>query len=75
MGMKFIVDEMPKSKKKCPFSEWKPYPPICEETGHYICKITHDDCDLRETGCQLLKQERSEARKVEQEVKQNESAD
>ena len=55
--MKFIVDEMPKSKSKCPFSEWKPYPPIIEEPGHYICKINHNDCNLCETECQLLKEQ------------------
>lgn len=58
--MKFIVDEMPKSKSKCPFSEWKPYPPIMEETGHYICKINQNDCNLCETECQLLKQEKQQ---------------
>ena len=54
--MKFIVDEMPKSKSECLFSEWKPYPPIMEETGHYICKINQNDCNLCETECKLLKQ-------------------
>ena len=57
--MKFIVDEMPESKSKCPFSEWKPYPPILKETGHYICKINHNDCNLCEMECQFLKQEKS----------------
>ena len=57
VGMKFIVDEMPKDKSECPFSEWKPYPPIMEKTGHYICKINHNDCNLCETECQLLKRE------------------
>ena len=56
-GMKFIVDEMPKSKGECPFSEWKPYPTIIEETGRYICKINHNDCNLCETECQFLKWE------------------
>lgn len=55
--MKFIVDKMPKSKSKCPFSEWKPYPPIMEKPGHYICKINHNGCNLCETECQFLKQE------------------
>ena len=55
--MKFIVDEMPKSKSECHFSEWKPYPPIMEETGHYVCKINHNDCNLCKTECELLEQE------------------
>lgn len=53
--MKFIVDEIPKSKSECPFSEWKPYPPIMKETGHYVCKINYKHCDLGETECNLLK--------------------
>ena len=55
--MKFIVDEMPKSKSECPFSDWKPYPPIIEKTGDYICKINGNVCDLCEKECQLLKKE------------------
>ena len=59
MGMKFIVDEMPKSKSKCRFSEWESYPPILDKPGHYICKINGNDCDLCETECQLLKEQQT----------------
>lgn len=57
--MKFIVDEMPKSKSKCRFSEWESYPPILDKPGHYICKINDNDCDLCETECQLLKEQQT----------------
>ena len=44
--MKFIVDELPEYKKCCPYAQWKPYPPIIEESGNYICKINGKNCNL-----------------------------
>jgi len=38
--MKFIVNELPKDKYDCYFSEWKSFPPIIEKTGEYVCNLT-----------------------------------
>ena len=55
--MKFIVDEMPKDKTECPFSDWAPYPPIMEKAGEYICEKDRKICNLCKTECRWLKQE------------------
>ena len=55
--MKFIVDKMPKYESECPFSKWKPYPPIVEKTGDYFCDKDNAICNLCETGCRWLKLE------------------
>lgn len=59
--MKYIVDELPKTKEDCDCSEWEPYPPFIEETGRYICKKDRKNCNLDEdhpvtcTSCRWLK--------------------
>jgi len=55
--MKFIVDKMPNEERKCPFANWKSYPPIIEKTGDWFCKHDGDMCDLCEKECRWLKQE------------------
>ena len=54
--MKFIVDEMPKSEKECPFSDWTPYPPIIEKTGDYICNHDRKVCNISGSECRWMKQ-------------------
>ena len=59
--MKFLVDEMPKEKGKCPFCEWQPYPPFIEEPGRWVCKIAEKkygnktSCDLKADSCSYLR--------------------
>ena len=55
--MKFIVDEMPKEERKCPFSDWETYPPIIEKAGDWVCKHDRKICDLCEAECRWMKQE------------------
>lgn len=55
--MRFVVDEMPHSAEcDCPFAEWKPLPPICEEIGYYVCKNDKKRCDRDETECRWMVQ-------------------
>ncbi len=53
--MKFLVDKMP-TQRRCPYSEWKPYPPIVEEPGYYRCKIDMEHCNNKDDGssCKFL---------------------
>ena len=52
--MKFIVDKLP-TACDCPFSRWKPYPPIVEEPGIYVCTLDNRNCNLSNNGCRYLK--------------------
>ena len=58
--MKFIVDELPPTANSCPFSFWKPYPPIVKEPGDYYCNHDKSVCDLCENGCRWLKKQETD---------------
>jgi hypothetical protein len=55
--MKFIVDELPKDKYDCYYSEWISAPPIIKEDGYYFCNLVNKDCNLQydNTECEGLK--------------------
>lgn len=44
--MKFLVDELPEVIRRCPFSEWQPYPPVVPEPGWQMCKLDMKECNL-----------------------------
>lgn len=58
--MKFIVDELPKNKDECFWSEWSSYPPIIEESGEYLCILTNMICNFEYDGdeCHGLKKDK-----------------
>lgn len=56
--MKFIVDEMPKKQRECPFSDWHPYPPIVEKAGDWYCKHDEEVCTLCDKECKWMKEEK-----------------
>ena len=41
--MNYVVNEMPSQPSECPYSEWKPYPPIIEEPGYWVCTLSSKD--------------------------------
>ena len=36
--MQILVKNIVNHPSECPYAEWKPYPPIVEQPGIYICK-------------------------------------
>lgn len=54
MNLVFIVEEVPKNSKLCPYSKWRPNPPILEEPGYYTCSLG-GYCDLKADKCSHLK--------------------
>ena len=54
--MKILVENMTKTGKGCPFSEWEPYPPIIGETGRYVCTRDKKDCNANGKKCRWLKE-------------------
>lgn len=54
MNLVFIVEEVPKISKLCPFSKWRPNPPILEEPGYYECDFG-GYCKIQNGTCNHLK--------------------
>lgn len=55
--MKILVDELPKDKYDCYYSEWVSYPPIIEKSEDYFCNLSNKKCNLifDSTECEGLK--------------------
>lgn len=55
--MKILVDELPKDKYDCYFSEWVSCPPIVEKSGDYFYNLNNKKCNLifDSTECEGLK--------------------
>lgn len=53
-GIVLIVESIPKKAGDCPFSEWKPYPPIIKEPGYYKCSLG-GVCELEDDCCSHMK--------------------
>lgn len=54
INLVFIVEEVPKNSKLCPFSKWRPNLPILEEPGYYECGLG-GYCKIQNGKCQHLK--------------------
>lgn len=50
----FMVEELPKNPRQCPFSKWRPNPPILEEPGYYECGLG-GYCKIQNGRCNHLK--------------------
>ena len=60
--MKILVDKMVNNPKECYFSKWRPYPPIVEEPGYYMCSRLNIKCNFEKemTECYCFKEFKNE---------------
>lgn len=53
--MKVLVDKLP-DQTECPYANWEPLPPCCEEIGYWVCKLFSKPCPRKFNDCLYFKE-------------------